>query len=73
MVKPTVGRLVRYFPKATTYATPPEGAAAIVTQVVSEDTLNLVVFDSEGHRHSELSVSQKTEDNAAHTWDWPPR
>ena len=74
MVKPTVGRLVRYFPsKADTFPTPAEGAAAIVTQVLSEETVNLVVFDSDGHRHSEASVSQKTEDNVVHTWDWPPR
>jgi hypothetical protein len=72
-MKPTVGRIVRYFPGTDTMPRPLDGAAALIVHVWSETTVNLTVFDSNGCAHQRPSVSQRTEANPTGTWDWPER
>jgi hypothetical protein len=74
MKKPTVGRIVRYFPAGTdTMPRPADGAAAIIVFVLTDTSVNLTVFDANGGTHRRCSVPQRTEAKQAGTWDWPER
>lgn len=54
MIKPTIGRVVWYWPKQNARDIQP--MAAMVTWVHSDTLVNLVVFDSEGHSYSRVEI-----------------
>lgn len=71
MIKPTVGRVVWFWP-ATHSAegnwTPPaegEPCAAIISKVWSDSCVNLAVFDGDGKSHSKTSVPLVQENEPA--------
>ena len=69
-MKPTVGRTVHY----QSYGTPKgeyksEPRAAIITEVVDDETVHLCVLNPTGMFFN-LNVKQG---NAGGQWNWPPR
>jgi len=60
MIKPTVGRVVWYYPSAEemTHGLPMVGTelAAIIAHVYDDTIVNLMVIDSNGNPHSRQSV-----------------
>lgn len=73
-MKPSVGRIVRYFPTTTDgLAAPDEGCAALIVRVWSDVMVNLTVFDAAGNTHSRTSVGQRREGVTQFCWDWPER
>jgi hypothetical protein len=60
MIKPTVGRIVWFYPGAFDNVLAQIGDqpfAAIITFVWSERMVNLTVFDHDGHPHAKTSVT----------------
>ncbi len=54
MIKPTIGRVVWYWPELSSRGDQPY--AAIVAYVWSDDLVNLAVFDRNGHSYNMTSV-----------------
>lgn len=68
MIKPTVGRMVHYYPspcddRLAIWGTGP--LAAMITHVWTERMVNLVVFDSEGKPFGRRSVPLLQDDDPA--------
>ena len=55
MIKPTIGRVVWFWPNGITLTTSPQ--AAIVAYVHSDTCVNLAVFDGNGYASSRTSVT----------------
>jgi len=54
MIKPTIGRVVWFWPHGLNPGTQPQ--AALIAYVHSDTMVNLAVFDPEGEAHSRTSV-----------------
>jgi hypothetical protein len=54
MIKPTIGRVVWFWPPTVTAATQPE--AALIAWVHSDTMVNLAVFDANGVAYNRTSV-----------------
>ena len=54
MIKPTVGRVVWYFPAGVSHTEAP--LAAIIAKVLSDTTVNLAIFESNGATRGEIGV-----------------
>lgn len=71
-MRPTVGRIVHYFPDSDANTPVP----AIVTRVWSDDCVNLHVFtDGTADRVPNkipTSVPRRAEGETRGRWDWPP-
>ena len=77
MIKPTVGRVLWYYPGSTDAIAQikPEPLAAIVAAVWSDTCVNLTVFDANGLTHNRTSVllaQPETEKPAANYCTWMP-
>ena len=75
--KPSVCRLVQYndenYPPIAQDPDRPEPdnwIAAIIVCVHSDEVVNLVTWDPDGHQHCYSSVEFGTD---RHQWRWPPR
>lgn len=71
-MKPTIGRIVHYHPTPANLSAGPGPCAAVVTEVVGYDTVELTVFPSGTQPFCMHSVpfSQTPETGC---WNWPPR
>ncbi len=63
-MSPTLGRIVHYHTHLGITV------AAIVTQVLDNETINLTMFAPMGATEGRLSVKQGDEPGC---WNWPPR
>lgn len=77
MIKPTIGRVVHFFP-ATTDPLHRDGEplAATIVRVWSQTCVNLALFDGDGHLHRRTSVLLHQEENQrpdAGFAAWPAR
>lgn len=67
--KPSVGRIVHFFEDVGS-----EPQAAIITEVFSDDCVNLTIFPSvQPPIVDKTSISKKTEFQKSYCWDWPAR
>jgi hypothetical protein len=76
MIKPTVGRVVLYYPtlEERIARNGDQPLAAIICCVLSDTCVNLVVFDANGISHSRTSVILRQDDqpNGGYCWEWMP-
>lgn len=63
MIKPTVGRVVNYFPSESDWMTVrgEQPCAAIISFVINDEEVNLAVFDHDGKAHDRKGVPLKQE------------
>ena len=75
VIKPSVGRIVHYYPDQNiAMFKGQEECAAIITKVHSDTEVNLTVF-GDGHMASTCvsHVSLRKEAKQMAAWGWPPR
>ncbi len=72
-MKPTVGRIVHYYPQdGDRFGTMDEPIAAVIVRVWSEECVNLRLLpDSDDSPH--VSSVPLDENCGAYSWSWPPR
>lgn len=68
-MKPTVGRIVHFYPRGLLGGAGP--CAAIVTAVHKDDTVDLTVFRSGGM--PEMPIERVGTNADDRSWAWPPR
>lgn len=71
-MKPTIGRIVHYHPDGAPLSAGPGPCAAIVTEVVGYDTVDLTVLPAGMQPFCAHSVPFSDEPKPGH-WTWPPR
>ncbi len=71
--KPTIGRIVHYYPQPMDrWGTQGEPTAAVICRVFSDDCVNLRVFADSDDLPLITSVVFD-EDHSSFSWSWPPR
>lgn len=63
-IEPTIGRIVWYTPLESTNVLSDQPFAAQIVHVNDDGTINLAVFNHEGHPHARLNVRLYQEDDA---------
>lgn len=77
-MKPTIGRIVHYYPHSQDTGsfpyTPGEPVAAIITQVHSDECVNLRLFvDGQAQGETWITSVVYDEGQGEFSWSWPPR
>lgn len=71
-MKPTIGRIVHYYPKNIRVNQTPKPVAAIITNIQQDGNVGLTLFKP-GEVDHRLNVQYSEDPAVLPRWCWPPR